>query len=73
MKRMTVTALGLLVFLLVFVSFLVRAIGQFLIGPRRATLYAGPIALLAGVVLLVVIGVVLGVKAGIVTLEDGGD
>lgn len=73
MKRRTVTGLGLLVFLLVFLSFMVRAVGQFLVGPRRATVYAGPIALLAGLVLAVVIGVVIAGKVGVITLEDGND
>ncbi len=71
MRQSTLTKLGLLVFGLVFVAFVVRGFGQFVVGPRRATLLAGPVALLAALVLLVVLGVwVLG-RVGVVRIEDG--
>lgn len=70
MKRRTLTALGLGVFALVFVSFMLRAFGQFLLGPRRATFLAGPVALLAGGLLVVVILIALAARGGLLTLED---
>lgn len=69
MQRSTLTKLALLVFALIFVSFLIRGFGQFLVGPRRATLVAGPVAMLAAVVLvLVAVLWVLG-RLGIVEIE----
>lgn len=66
------TKLGLLVFALVFVSFLVRGFGQLLVGPARATALAGPLALLAALVLLVLVALwVLG-RVGVVTIESEG-
>lgn len=69
MRRSTLTKLALSVFALVFVSFLIRGFGQFVVGPRRATMLGGPVALLAGALLVVVVGLwVLG-RLGIVTIE----
>lgn len=70
MHRSTLTKLGLLVFGLIFVSFLVRGFGQFVLGPRRATMLAGPLALLAAVLLVVVVVIwVLG-RLGVVSIES---
>ena len=69
MRQSTLTKLALSVFALVFVSFLVRGFGQFVVGPRTATLLAGPLALLAAAVLaLVVVLWTLG-RAGVVRIE----
>jgi len=73
MRRSSVLLLGLAVFGLIFLAFLIRAFGQFVVGTRTATLVAGPVAMLAGAVLLGVIGIALLAKAGLVTLEDGSD
>lgn len=71
--RSTLTKLALLVFGLIFVSFLIRGFGQFLVGPRTATLLAGPVAMLAAVVLVVVVGLWLLGRLGLVTIEAGPD
>lgn len=55
MHQSTLTKLGLLVFGLVFVSFLIRGFGQLVVGPRVATAAAGPVAALAGGLLVVVV------------------
>lgn len=69
MQQATLTKLALLVFGLVFLSFVVRGFGQFVVGPRRATMVAGPLALLAAGVLVVVLALwVLG-QAGLVSIE----
>lgn len=69
MRQSTLTKLGLGVFGLIFVSFLVRGFGQFLIGPRRATLTAGPLAAAAaGLLVVVVLLWTLG-RLGIVEIE----
>lgn len=69
MRQSTLTKLGLLVFALVFVSFVVRGFGQFLVGPRRAMSVAGPLALLAAAVLATVVVLwVLG-RAGVVRID----
>lgn len=72
MQQSTLTKLALLVFGLVFVSFLIRGFGQFIVGPRRATMLGGPVALLAAAVLVVVAGLwVLG-RIGVVEIEAEG-
>lgn len=70
LQRSTLTKLGLLVFALVFVSFLVRGFGQLLVGPRVATMLAGPLSILAAVVLVGLVGLWLLGRAGIVTIES---
>lgn len=69
MRQSTLTKLALLVFGLIFVSFLVRGFGQLLLGPRRATLLAGPLALLAAGVLAVVVGLWLLGRLGVIRIE----
>lgn len=69
MRQSTLTKLGLLVFALVFVSFVVRGFGQFVVGPRRAMAVAGPLALLAAAVLATVVVLwVLG-RTGVVRID----
>jgi hypothetical protein len=70
MKRSTLVGLGLLVFLLVFVSFLVRGFGQFLVGMERALSLAAPIALGAAALLVFVVAYWLLAQAGLLTLEE---
>ena len=69
-RRSTLVRLGLLVFGLVFVAFVLRGFGQFVVGQRRATLLAGPVALLAALVLLVVLGLWLLARAGVVEVIE---
>ncbi|NIS36443.1 MAG: hypothetical protein GWN07_36720 [Actinobacteria bacterium] len=69
MQRSTVTKLALAVFGLIFVSFLIRGFGQFVVGTRTATMLAGPVALAAAALLVVVVALwVLG-RAGVITIE----
>jgi hypothetical protein len=70
MKRSTLVGLGLLVFLLVFVSFLVRGFGQFLVGMERALSLAAPIALGAAALLVFVVAYWLLAQAGLLALEE---
>ena len=72
MRQSTLTKLALSVFALVFVSFLVRGFGQFLVGPERAMLLAGPLALLAAAVLAVVVALWTLGRAGVVSIEADG-
>lgn len=69
MHQSTLTKLALLVFGLVFVSFLVRGFGQFVVGPRTATLAAGPVAALAGVVLVAVVALWTLGRLGLIEVE----
>lgn len=73
MKRTTLTGLGLSVFVIVFLAFLIRAFGQFLLGPRMATVIAGPIALLAGIILLGVISLAALAKLGLIPIDESED
>lgn len=73
MRQSTLTKLALLVFALVFVSFLIRGFGQFLVGPRTATLLGGPVALLAGALLVVVVSLWLLGRLGVVRIESDRD
>lgn len=69
MQQSTLTKLALLVFALVFVSFVIRGFGQFVVGPRRAMVVAGPLAALAAVVLVFVVLLwVLG-RVGLIEIE----
>ena len=70
MRQSTLTKLALLVFALVFVSFLIRGFGQFVLGPRTATMLAGPVAVLAAVVLTIVVGLWLLGRAGVVRIVE---
>jgi hypothetical protein len=53
----------------VFLSFLVRGFGQFVIGARTATLLAGPVAVVAAGLLLVVISLWGLGRLGVVPIE----
>ncbi|MFB6362026.1 MAG: hypothetical protein ABEH59_12000 [Halobacteriales archaeon] len=70
MHRSTLTKLALGVFGLVFLSFLIRGFGQFIIGSRTATVLAGPVAVAAGGLLLVVIGLWGLGRVGVVRIES---
>jgi hypothetical protein len=70
MQQSTLTKLALLVFGLVFVSFVVRGFGQFVVGPRRAMLVAGPLAVLAAGLLGLVVALWLLGRAGIVRIDS---
>lgn len=72
LQQTTLTKLGLLVFGLVFASFLIRGFGQFVVGPRRATMVAGPVALLAAAVLVTVVGLWLLGRVGLLSVESPG-
>lgn len=72
MQRATLTKLALGVFALVFVSFVIRGFGQFVVGPRTATLLGGPLALLAAILLVVVLGLWLLGRVGIIAIEAEG-
>lgn len=71
MRRDTLNLLTLAGFGLILLSFLVRGLGQFVVGPRRVLRYAGPIAVLAAVVLFVAVAVWTADRVGFVSLENG--
>lgn len=73
MRRSSLTAMALGVFGLVLLAFVLRGFGQFLLGPRRAMLVAGPVALLAVGLLLVVLAVWSGARLGLIAVENGED
>lgn len=70
MRRARFTLLGLLVFSLLFVSFLVRGFGQFLVGQATALQFAGVIAGSAGLLVLGLVGFWVLARLGITALED---
>lgn len=69
MRQSTLTKLALLVFALIFVAFLIRGFGQFVVGPRRATLLGGPLAVLAAGLLTVVLALWFLGKLGVLEIE----
>lgn len=69
MRRATLTKLALAVFGLVFLSFLLRGFGQFVLGSRGATMLGGPVALLAGGLLVVVVALWLLGRLGVIEIE----
>lgn len=71
MEYATMGRLGLFVFVLVFVSFLVRGFGQFVVGQRAALQAAAPIALAAALLAVVLVAYWVLARVGITTLEDG--
>ncbi|MDZ7700886.1 MAG: hypothetical protein U5J98_01815 [Halobacteriales archaeon] len=74
MRRTTLTKLALAVFGLIFLSFLLRGFGQFVLGTRGATMLGGPVALLAGGLLVVVVALWLLGRLGVIEIEaDDGD
>ncbi len=70
MKRSTLGTLSMLVFGLILLSFLVRGVGQFVLGSRGVLLVAGPISLLAALLLVAVIGAWALDRLGLVTIQD---
>lgn len=70
MNWATLRTLALLVFGLIFLSFLVRGFGQFLVGMETALAVAAPIALAAAALLVFVVAYWLLARAGVLTLED---
>lgn len=70
MRRSTLTKLALLVFGLVFASFVLRGFGQFVLGTRGATLLAGPVALLGGGLLVLVLALWLLGRVGVIDVEE---
>ena len=73
MKRATLEFLSLLVFALVLLSFLVRGVGQFVLGPRGVLVIAGPISVLAAGLLVFVLAYWVLARVGVMTLEAGED
>lgn len=70
MHQTTITTLSVLVFALVIVSFVIRGVGQFVVGPRTAMLVAGPVAVAAAALLVVIVVVWFLAWAGITTIEQ---
>lgn len=73
MKQSTMTTLAMLVFVLVFISFVIRGFGQVLVGPRTAMLIAGPVSVLAAGVLLFVVVFWMLSKVGISVIASEGE
>jgi uncharacterized membrane protein YcjF (UPF0283 family) len=71
MKYATLGKLGLAVFGLIFVSFLVRGFGQFVVGQGTALRLAAPIAFLAAVLAAGVVAFWLLARLGVTTLDEG--
>lgn len=71
MRRARFTLLGLLVFGLLFVSFVVRGLGQFIVGPAPALWLAGVIAAGAGLLVLGLVAFWVLARLGMTTLEEG--
>ncbi len=57
MMQATLAKLALSVFILIFVSFMIRGVGQFIVGHRTAMLVAGPVAIIAAALMCLVITV----------------
>lgn len=70
MRQSTLTKLALLVFALIFVSFIIRGFGQLVVGPQRATMLGGPVALLAAALLVVVAALWLLGRLGLIEIES---
>lgn len=73
MKQATLTKLALLVFVLIFLSFLIRGIGQFIVGQRTAMLVAGPIALIAAALICLVVAIWVFAWLGIASIQADTD
>lgn len=71
MQQSTLTKLALGVFGLIFLSFLLRGFGQFVLGTRGATMLGGPVALLATGLLVVVVALWTLGRLGVVEIEAG--
>lgn len=70
MKRSRLTLLGLSVFALILVSFVIRGFGQLLLGPRTATLLAAPTFGAALALVVFVLAVWLLSLVGVTSIED---
>lgn len=71
LKRSTLSELGLLVFVFLFVSFMFRGFGQFLLGERLSWQLGVGAALVAAGLVAVVVGFWLLAQLGVTALEDG--
>lgn len=71
MHRDTLNWLTLAGFGLILLSFLVRGFGQLVVGPQDVIRYAGPIAVVALVVLVVTAVLWSLDRVGVLSLEDG--
>lgn len=70
MKRTTLSALGAAVFGLVFASFVVRGVGQLVVGPDLAIRLSLPVTLLAALALVTFLALWLLARLGVVALAD---
>lgn len=69
----TMVRLAFGVFGLTFLSFVVRGFGQFVVGVRTATTFAGPVAVLAGLLLVVVLSLSVCAHLGLVSVVREGE
>jgi membrane protein implicated in regulation of membrane protease activity len=69
LKESTMGKLGLWVFGLLLLSFLIRGPSQFLVGQKTAKLLAGPPSILALCILVFLIGYWVLAKVGVTTIE----
>lgn len=70
MRRSTLTLAAVGVFALVLLSFLVRGLGQFVLGPRRVVVVVTPLSLLALALVLFVVGTWVLDRLGVVEIEE---
>jgi hypothetical protein len=68
----TMIRLALGVFGLTFLSFVLRGFGQFVVGVRTATTFAGPVAVLAGLLLMIVLSLSVCARLGFVSIVRDG-
>lgn len=73
MKQVTLAKLAVSVFVLILLSFLIRGVGQFVVGHRTAMLVAGPVAVIAALIMGLV-ALVWGLAwLGIISIEADTD
>lgn len=73
MKQATFAKLALSVFVLIFLSFMIRGVGQFIVGHRTAMLVAGPVAVIAALLIGVVVAIWVFAKLDIIHIEADGN
>lgn len=71
MQRSTLSELGLLVFVFLFVSFMFRGFGQFVLGEHLSWQLGVVAALVAAALVPVVVGFWVLAQVGVTALEDG--
>jgi hypothetical protein len=71
MQRSTLSELGLLVFVFLFVSFVFRGFGQFVLGQHLSWQLGVAAALVAAGLVAVVVGFWVLAQVGVTALEDG--